>query len=897
MIDWKTKQDQFRKYCKALVGNPMLVCLNVMVTLFCLFGLDLGTIYASNSELESFDAAIVAAIAFFSVEILVTCVATEGYFLSFLFALDVIATATLYLELSYVSHSFFSGLLPRVARVSQLGVRLGHFIRAVQIFERILGSRKSSENQNEEDPEPRRIDSFRLSSRVNSRMFTEGLPPPDKAPEPGKIFNSHVGRQLEEITAVRVIALVILLMFVFPALSVEAHFWSLENLGPSGLQSVHLAYAQFVSECQQASAGTAVARTFYESELYMYTSQVSPVMGPIEDGVDSNLGWLGFSQKTDPDSPDPCLEGVNGPAISTLTTTTDSITTRLTTGWGFGCFDKKFGVSLYPNISDCPPPTTVEYSTEGLRSLDSFYFTSVFDQHAFSLVEARLSIYRTLSLWVLFALAIFVFSKDAFELVLKPIERMMVKVEKLRLNPLMATQIDDNAVKQEESLKMRKLAQYTKATNLWTKWRAKRDLLLMNQTSLETIVLEKTIVRIGGLLALGFGQAGAEIVAHNMDGNTTEIQAMVTGRRIEAIFGFLQIQNFSVITSVLQDKVMVFVNQICEIVHGIVDEYHGISNRSSGDSFLVVWKLEDHPDSNASRFHDMAVSACLKINIAINRSLELAEYQRLPLLMQKIPKFRVQLRTGLHRGWGIEGAIGSNLKIDPSYMSPDVNVAEFLSGANEEYGTHVLVADTVTRLCSGEMKNLFRPIDRIKLESALQPLVLHSIDLDLEVPLISPFENEQGFLTSPTSSKYSAEKMSRSMNRHRQRIERERRKLLKLSTKSVFSDLIGADVYLGKIRKIFTEEFFQKFKSGYLNYLTGEWQIARVAFEETASMLRREESQVGGEGDAKDGGPLAAEQVVLDGPSLFLLEYMRKSQFVAPANWGRVHRIEDKQIR
>ena len=30
---------------------------------------------------------------------------------------------------------------------------------------------------------------------------------------------------------------------------------------------------------------------------------------------------------------------------------------------------------------------------------------------------------------------------------------------------------------------------------------------------------------------------------------------------------------------------------------------------------------------------------------------------------------------GLHGGWAIEGAIGSMLKIDASYLSPNVNLA------------------------------------------------------------------------------------------------------------------------------------------------------------------------------------------------------------------------------
>lgn len=35
-------------------------------------------------------------------------------------------------------------------------------------------------------------------------------------------------------------------------------------------------------------------------------------------------------------------------------------------------------------------------------------------------------------------------------------------------------------------------------------------------------------------------------------------------------------------------QVMLFVNQISEIVHTIVDQYHGSPNKNIGDAFLVV---------------------------------------------------------------------------------------------------------------------------------------------------------------------------------------------------------------------------------------------------------------------------------------------------------------------
>jgi len=36
---------------------------------------------------------------------------------------------------------------------------------------------------------------------------------------------------------------------------------------------------------------------------------------------------------------------------------------------------------------------------------------------------------------------------------------------------------------------------------------------------------------------------------------------------------------------------MVFVNEIAEIVHGMVDHYNGSANKNIGDAFLLVWKF------------------------------------------------------------------------------------------------------------------------------------------------------------------------------------------------------------------------------------------------------------------------------------------------------------------
>jgi hypothetical protein len=106
---------------------------------------------------------------------------------------------------------------------------------------------------------------------------------------------------------------------------------------------------------------------------------------------------------------------------------------------------------------------------------------------------------------------------------------------------------------------------------------------------METATLEKLIMKIGALLAVGFGEAGSEIIAANMQGG--EVDPMLPGKKMMAIFGFCDIRNFTDATEVLQQGVMVFVNEIAEIVHGTVDHYSGAANKNIGDAFLLVWKF------------------------------------------------------------------------------------------------------------------------------------------------------------------------------------------------------------------------------------------------------------------------------------------------------------------
>ena len=73
---------------------------------------------------------------------------------------------------------------------------------------------------------------------------------------------------------------------------------------------------------------------------------------------------------------------------------------------------------------------------------------------------------------------------------------------------------------------------------------------------------------------------------------------------------------------------------------------------------------------------------------------------------------------GLHIGWAIEGAIGSEHKIDASYLSPNVNMASRLEAATRQYGVNILISEQLFDLSTPEMKEYLRQVDRVTVKGS-----------------------------------------------------------------------------------------------------------------------------------------------------------------------------------
>ena len=102
---------------------------------------------------------------------------------------------------------------------------------------------------------------------------------------------------------------------------------------------------------------------------------------------------------------------------------------------------------------------------------------------------------------------------------------------------------------------------------------------------------------------------------------------------------------------------MLFVNEIAEITHSMVDKHGGSANKNIGDAFLLVWKFKREeefavPGGKISRENqqvaDLALFSFIKIVAKINKLSHILKYREDPLLNERMPGYKVKMGFGLH---------------------------------------------------------------------------------------------------------------------------------------------------------------------------------------------------------------------------------------------------------
>lgn len=360
------------------------------------------------------------------------------------------------------------------------------------------------------------------------------------------------------------------------------------------------------------------------------------------------------------------------------------------------------------NFGDIDPlrqsEVTVQANTQiTVKAGYTYSIQLYFNTKGAAILGSILSIVRTIFVCIILTVSVMKLSKDSEVLVINPLEQMVLNVRKISRNPLEAAELAEKEAERREQLQQLN-------NDEWKEY--------LERDAYEPAVLEKNIVKIGTLLAIGFGEAGSDIIASNMKRSGT-VDPMMPGVKVVAIFGFCDIRGFNDITEILKKDVMQFVNEVAEIVHNLVNQHLGAANKNIGEAFLLVWKIEqsqtvlgedgqliaDPKSAKVKALADLATLSFIKIQAAIHRSKKLEKYQENRELKKNNhgKPYKPNMGFGLHIGWGVEGAIGSKFKIDASYLSPNVNMSARLEAASRQFGVPMLVryfSVTLVVLCT-----------------------------------------------------------------------------------------------------------------------------------------------------------------------------------------------------
>ena len=453
---------------------------------------------------------------------------------------------------------------------------------------------------------------------------------------------------------------------------------------------------------------------------------------------------------------------------------------------------------------------------------------AVFDLRADTQLEAALSLCRTFFICAAFTIGVFYLTKDANDMVIVPIEKMMHKVKRISENPLLPLDEELNDVYDMDT--------------------AQHCCHIDTQHQKETAVLENSILKISALLGLSFGEAGAAIISSNFE-KTGKVNLMMEGNKIQAIFGLCDVRNFTDTTEVLQEDILMFINEIAGIVHYTVTAHLGAPNKNVGDAFLFVWKTpEDSPLSYLTNLADLSIISCLKIVAYLCSSPKILKYHTHHQLMRRMPNYSVKLGFGLHYGWAIEGPMGSDLKIDVSYLSPHVIITEKLQELTKKYGVSVVFSSYLFEILSSPVQIRSRHIDTVLFRACEAPMRIYAFDV------------ETNFLVSQTHHIFCKE----TAKKKKQLLMQE----MKVPGFHVFLKFSLSRKLL-MVKANLEEDFYQLFRMAVLAYEKGEWDTSRFLLERARN----------------EGGE--------DQPTEALYKLLQEHDFHCPADWKGYREIPD----
>ena len=266
-----------------------------------------------------------------------------------------------------------------------------------------------------------------------------------------------------------------------------------------------------------------------------------------------------------------------------------------------------------------------------------------------------------------------------------------------------------------------------------------------------------------------------------------------------------------------------------------------------------------------STFTDRAVLGMLKSFAGIHRDKKLLGWGRDFRLSAGVNAFEVNMIFGMDAGWAVEGAVGSEYKIDATYLSPHVNMASRMMSACKHYGVTILLSEAVQELMSDPAKKKLRNVDRVTVKGSVRIQNIFTYD--------ARHKGADFFLFSRSDD------------------------LADLDAEQYTSSIWTTDQDLQAMRHHITDDFEAEFKAGLKAYYAGDWPTAIRKLESANEIMVDAAMEEGYLHDEMDDTPDRKEYYrneTADGPCSYLVNFMKSKGGVAPDNWDGWHPLLSK---
>jgi len=293
------------------------------------------------------------------------------------------------------------------------------------------------------------------------------------------------------------------------------------------------------------------------------------------------------------------------------------------------------------------------------------------------------------------------------------------------------------------------------------------------------------------------------------------------------------------------------------------------ADRMSGNHLDSI-DLSSLPGMRA--FTDRALLGLLKTFVGIHRDKTILEWNDDFRLGAGVGAASINLLFGMDAGWAVEGAVGSEYKIDATYLSPHVNMASRMMSATKQYGVHFLLSERVQKLLSENAKGTLRHLDTVTVKGSSVPLKIFTYDAKVR---------HDFFLYSRTESQAD------------------------LDSERYSTSIWHTDQDLCAMRSHVSDEFIATFTRGREEYLAGNWPQAIELLLQADNLMFEAQLEEGyntslAESSFRniniaDDREVSQERLALgDGPCQNLIVYMKSRGGVAPKNWDGYRALTSK---